>query len=144
MNLEEIKEKMRENSLRVTQTRIDIATLLLKNPGKPLSSEEIFSKVSKSKTMNCDQVSVYRVLSAFEKIGLVTKSIFQGEASRYMIDTCGKKHEHHHHYFKCKGCQKIEPFDGCFITRKEKEMESKGYTGLSHHIELVGYCPDCS
>ena len=144
MNLEEIENKMRENGLRVTQARIDIAGILLKNLSKPLSSEEIFAKVKKSKSMSCDQVSVYRVLSAFEGIGVVTKSNFQGEASRYMIDSCGKKKAHHHHYFKCKKCQKIEPFDGCFITRKEKEMESRGYTGLSHHIELVGYCPDCS
>jgi Fe2+ or Zn2+ uptake regulation protein len=135
---------MRENGLRVTQARIDVATILLNNLGSPLSPEEVFNKINSSQKMACDQVSVYRILAKFDELGIVTKSQFQGEAARYMVDECGKVHEHHHHFFKCRACGMIEPFDGCFIGKKEKDLESKGYTALKHHIEITGICPKCS
>lgn len=142
--LEKIKNKLKESGLRVTQARLDVASILLRNLGKPLTSEEVFLKISKSKSLKCDQVSVYRVLSKYEDLGIVSKSNFQGEAARYMIDECGKNHPHHHHFFKCKSCDKIEPFEGCFISKKEKDLSSKGYTMLEHHIEITGICPRCS
>ena len=141
--IEEIKSLLKENQLRITQTRLDVAKVLLDNLGSPMSPEEIFNQITSS-SIPCDQVSVYRILGTFEDIGLVIKSKFQGEASRYMVDECGKTHKHHHHFFKCVSCNTVEPFDGCFIGKKEKDLASKGYTSLQHHIEITGICPGCT
>ena len=73
-DIEKIKTALKENGLRVTKSRIAVATILIKNYGKPLSSEEIYQKVKSSKILNCDQVSVYRTLSKFEELNLVKKS----------------------------------------------------------------------
>ena len=142
--IENIKELIKNAGLRVTQPRIDVASILERNKGKLLTPEEIYLKIKNSKTMQCDQASVYRVLTKFEELGIVTKNTFQGEASRYMIDNCGHTHKHHHHFFKCTKCKKIEPLDGCFFTAAEKKMKDRGYSNLNHHIEVTGTCPKCT
>ena len=47
-DIEKIKTALKENGLRVTKSRIAVATILIKNYGKPLSSEEIYQKVKSS------------------------------------------------------------------------------------------------
>ena len=142
-----VKNILKENGLRITQSRLAIAMVLIRNNEKPLTPEEIFHKIQVSKVLNCDQVSVYRTLSAFEELGVVKKSNFQGEASRYFMgrDTGvhGDHHEHEH-FFKCNSCNKIESFGGCLVSKKEKELESAGYKNLEHHLEIKGLCPKCA
>ncbi len=144
-DIDKIKELIKENGLRVTKSRIAVATILIKNYGRPLSSEEIYQKDKSSKILNCDQVSVYRVLHTFESLNLVKKTNFQGEAARYLIASkSSHKREHHEHFFKCDSCNIIESFQGCYVSKKEKELEKSGYTNLHHHLEITGTCPDCT
>ena len=75
INLDEIRALLKTQKLRVTNSRMAVATILLKNIGKPLTSEEIFNKIQRSKKYDCDQVSVYRILSTYEQIGLIKKSV---------------------------------------------------------------------
>ena len=90
-NLDSFLHVLKSNKLRVTQSRIAVATILIKNEDQALSPEEIFQKIDASKKLHCDQVSVYRILATLEELGLVKKSKFQGEASRYMINLTPKK-----------------------------------------------------
>lgn len=143
--LQQLKDILKKHGLRVTQSRLAVATILIKNSDRPLTSEEIFTRVQKTKNLSCDQVSVYRILSAFQDLGLIRKSSFQGDASRYILadDLEGSAHKHEH-FFKCVSCNKIEPFTGCLVANKERELEKKGYTNLRHHLEIIGLCPDCA
>ena len=144
-NIKKIKEVLKENGLRVTQSRLAVAAILTRSNSVPLTSEEVFHKIKSSKVLHCDQVSVYRILSKFEELNIVKKSIFQGEASRYMIqDEKNKPGQHHEHFFKCIACNTIESIEGCLVSRKEKELESRGYTNLNHHLEITGICPSCT
>jgi len=143
--LDKLKQTLKDRGLRVTKTRLSVASVLIKNKNSPLTSEEIFNKILKSKKYNCDQVSVYRILATFEELGVVQKSIFQGEATRYKLNTAkGSSIHKHEHFFKCNSCNTIEPLNGCFVAKKEKELESKGYKGLHHHLEITGLCPSCA
>ena len=38
----------------------------------------------------------------------------------------------------------IEPFEGCLVVKKERELEKKGYINLRHHLEITGVCPMCA
>ena len=144
-NLDSFLQVLKNNKLRITQSRISVATILIKTIRIPLTPEEIFQKIDASKTFHCDQVSVYRILSTLEDLNLVTKSKFQGEASRYMVNLSHGKDEHHHeHFFKCYSCNLIEPFKGCLVSKKEKELENAGYANLKHHLEITGLCPSCA
>lgn len=141
-DLDKVREALRSQGLRITQSRLAVATILIRNKKNLLTSEEIFNRVQNSKMLKCDQVSVYRVLSTFEELGLIKKSIFKGEATRYMFnESRDRKHEH---YFKCVSCHTIEPFEGCLVSKKEKELEKIGYKNLQHHLEITGLCPVCA
>lgn len=145
MKLDEIKNILKNNNLRVTQSRLSVASTLMRNHSKYLSAEDIFKKISASQKYNCDQVSVYRILTTFEEVGLVQKSIFQGEATRYILSANGNANsEPHQHFFKCNLCGIVEPFSGCLVVKKEKELIKLGYTELNHHLEITGNCPNCT
>ena len=142
--LDDIRQVLKQNRMRVTQSRISVASVLLGNSSKHLTAEEIFKKINLSKNLNCDQVSVYRILTAFEGMGIIHKSVFQGEATRYCLNKNHKNHDNHQHFFKCKSCSLVEPFGGCLVGKKEKELKGLGYTNLEHHLEITGLCPACS
>ena len=143
--IETIIEILKKENLRITQGRIAVAKYLIKNDDSFFSPEEIFLKIQKSKRYDCDQVSVYRTLSKFEALGIVKKSSFKGEATRYKFNNDQiKKGHNHEHFFKCIDCSVIEPFEDCLVGKKEKELESKGYRNLTHHLEIIGVCPACS
>ena len=59
--LEQIKEVLQSHTLRVTNSRLAVAAILIKN-NTLLTPEEIYKKIQKSKKFNCDQASVYRTL----------------------------------------------------------------------------------
>ncbi len=143
--IEKIKEVLKEEGLRITQGRLAVADQLIKKPSAFFSAEEIFLNIQKSKKYECDQVSVYRTLSKFEELGIVKRSSFKDEATRYKLSDGQLNHGHNHeHYFKCMKCSLIEPFEDCLVDKKEKELTKKGYKNLTHHLEIVGICPSCS
>lgn len=146
MNKESIFKIIKDHSLRLTNSRIALVDILLKNSDDYLTPEELFIKITKAKNLSSDQVSVYRNLTKFEELGIVKKSEFHHDASRYILNklTHGKPKRKHEHYFKCFKCDTIEPFSDCFISKKEKELKSSGYSQLSHHLEITGLCPSCS
>ena len=67
-NLNEFIEILKKNNLRVTQSRLAVSAVLLKAKATPLTPEEIFKRIKKSKSLKCDQVSVYRALGCFEEL----------------------------------------------------------------------------
>ena len=100
--LEGFLQTLKNNKLRVTQSRIAVASTLIKNSEQALTPEEIFHKIEASRDLHCDQVSVYRILATLEDLNLIKKSKFQGEASRYMLNLSpNKSGPHHEHFFKC-------------------------------------------
>ena len=149
-NLEQVKEVLQSHRLRVTKSRLAVAMVLIQNQHSLLASAEIFKRIKKSKKLSCDQVSVYRILAAFEQLGIVKKTVFQGEAAKYILNKLNRKGTYYHykhcheHFFKCNQCGVIEPFKGCVVSKKERELEKNGYTNLQHHLEITGFCPNCA
>ena len=142
--LKQVRNILQSHALRITQSRLAVASILIKN-NTLLTPEEIYKQIQRSKKLSCDQVSVYRTLAIFEQLGLVKKSTFQGEPSRYMLDIIKRKNTHHHeHFFKCNGCNIIKPLKGCLISKQEKKLEEDGYRDLTHHLEITGLCPSCA
>lgn len=136
---EELIHKLKEHGLKVTKPRTAILDILQESAG-PISVEDIFKKISLNSKTNCDLASIYRSLSSFEEIGIVQKiDLFDG-AAHYEL----KKGQHHRHFFICKNCQKMEKLDACLVGPLEKTLKAKGYTELSHRLELSGICPNCS
>lgn len=144
MNLESIIERLKENSLRITQARKLVAKVILDNKNQYLKAEDIFFKISCKKSSQCDQATVYRVLATFETLNIVNKSQFNNEASRYILNDFLENDSNHEHYFKCIECLNIESFSDCLISKKEEKLRESGYRNLHHHLEITGLCPKCA
>lgn len=129
---------LRENGLRATHGRIGIVKLLDASPA-PLTLAEIHEKV---KAKGCDFATVFRFISILEEKALVQRVAWIDGTMRHEI--CAKDGHHHHHYLICRTCHKIEPIDECVVERFEDQIaKERGYSGLSHSLQLSGVCPEC-
>lgn len=140
-NVDTIIEALRKEGARVTSARKTVAKVLLKNKDTFLSAEEVFNNSRSLEKGACDQVSVYRTLKLFEKMNIIRKKSFQGEADRYQLGSSKKGHEH---FFKCDNCLETNIIKGCVVAKVEKGLASQGYSQLYHHLEVRGLCPRCS
>jgi Fur family ferric uptake transcriptional regulator len=128
---------LRENGLRATHGRIAIVRLLDAS-SVPLTLADIHEKV---KAKGCDFATVFRFISILEEKGLVQRVAWIDGTTRHEISRDG---HHHHHYLICRTCHKIEPLDECVVERFEDQIaKERGYSGLSHSLQLSGVCPKC-
>ena len=68
--LEAALKKLREVGLRITQSRIQLLTVLGRS-AEPMSVEELHASVGRE---GCDMVTIYRSMLVFEENGLVQRS----------------------------------------------------------------------
>jgi Fe2+ or Zn2+ uptake regulation protein len=121
--------------LKKTDSRIALLDFLSKNK-KPLSVKDIVSKLSG------DKVTIYRILEAMTKKGLIRRVDTGERESQYeIIDN------HDHHHVICLDCKKISDFLGCdadsLITRALKQV--KDFKQITHHsFDLFGICNTCA
>lgn len=127
---------LRQAGMRVTKPRIALLNELIRRQ-KPASIEEIHDSVKKS---GCDLVTVYRCLSAFERLGLVHRSFRHNGTGLYHI-AMGSTPRYH---VVCKRCGSFEPVEYFPAEGVERMLASRGYTEVSHVLEFFGVCPQCS
>lgn len=129
-------DQMRRSRLRVTEARR--AMLRALSLAKvPLSADALHRKVG---TRRADRVTVYRSLQAFESAGIVQRHPLDKDRSLYALTAAG----HHHHHLVCRGCGAIERLGDCDAEAIEAAARTRGYTQLSHVLEIHGLCPRCS
>lgn len=126
-----------ENGMRVTAQRRGIISKILKMEG-PFSVEALHCELN---TAKLDIVTVYRCVSAFCELGLLTKVDFSDGISRY--EYLGKNERHHHHII-CTNCLKSVALDNCHLSTFDQELKKTGFTEISHKLEFYGLCTRCS
>jgi Fe2+ or Zn2+ uptake regulation protein len=135
---EHLAALLRENGLRVTGPRQAILNLLATDQG-PFSAESIF-KTLRGKA-RCDLATVYRVLAALEEIGKLRRCEFGDGVHRYELDAGDRGH---HHHLVCRRCGSVEVIDACAVAALETDARERGYTDVTHVLELFGTCPGCA
>lgn len=113
----------------------------LMNLASQLASHSSGSNDATSKSSIPDLATVYRNLTYFNEIGLLTRVDLGGETAVYEV--ASKDETHHHHYFVCRRCGKTETLEACSMAPVESALRKKGYHTLSHRLEFSGLCPDC-
>jgi Fur family ferric uptake transcriptional regulator len=127
---------LRGHGLRATQGRMAIVQLLDAS-SVPLTLAEIHEKVHGK---GCDFATVFRFISILEEKELVQRVAWIDGTTRHEI----RDGHHHHHYLICRTCHKVEPIDECVVERFEDQIaKERGYSGLSHSLQLSGVCPEC-
>lgn len=130
----DIATVLKENGLSVTKQR-RLVFELLENQ-EPMSMHELYELSKKY----VDRASLYRIIAAYEKLGIVTRVTI---GWKYKIELSDKFAEHHHH-LTCLQCHEV-------ISINEDELEAvinqlasgKKFKPVEHQIEIQGYCERC-
>lgn len=135
--------KLKSAGLRITQPRLAILAALGRRSA-PTSIEHIHADVGAD---NCDLVTVYRCMAAFEDIGLVRRAFFHNGTALYEINL-GQPTRYH---FVCKATDRVEELDAetagelrRSIDAIEEKLRARGYSDVSHIVEFFGLAPQSS
>ena len=126
-----------------TRQRIDIYRILFEAK-EPLSAAEIYNALNRSSSGAKDMYAfstVYRNLLAFEKAGIVTKSMLSTEDNNiYEL-----KQANHRHYAVCLVCHTKFPIKTCPLHDITHEVADslEGFKITGHQLEIYGYCQNC-
>lgn len=132
--LDQVLQRLAASPLRTTKPRRAILALLTRRHG-PFTVEEISTRLEGS----CNLVTLYRSLSALEAHGLVQRCEFGDGVSRYEINL----REHHHHHLICRKCHAVETLHSCGAEEIERAAAERGYSEITHTLEIFGVCGKC-
>lgn len=132
--------KLKSAGLRITQPRLAILAALSKR-SQPTSIEAIHEDVG---AQNCDLVTVYRCMAAFEEIGLVRRAFFHNGTALYEMNL-GQPTRYH---VVCKTTNRVEELDPetadelrRSIEHVQEKLRARGYDDVSHIVEFFGVAP---
>ena len=138
--IEQSTAKLKSAGLRITQPRLAILASLSKRI-QPTSIETLHADVG---TENCDLVTVYRCMAAFEQIGLVRRSFFHNGTALYEINL-GQPTRYH---VVCKASNRVEELDAQTseelrhaIETVQEKLRARGYGDVGHIVEFFGVAP---
>jgi Fur family ferric uptake transcriptional regulator len=136
-----IKEKSLElhrAGLRVTLPRKKILQIFEEHPDEHFSAEQVSDRL-KSSDEEVGLATIYRVLSQFEKAGLLRRSNFEGGHAVYELDS-GQHHDH----LVCMGCGAIFEFVDVDIEKRQSQIAQKyDFEVHEHALTLFGFCREC-
>jgi Fe2+ or Zn2+ uptake regulation protein len=123
---------------RVTRPRKAILAVL-ERIQHPMSVSEIHSFLKREK-ISVDLVTVYRTLSVFTQLGMVSRVEFQEGQFRYEL--CEGRA--HHHHIRCRGCGHIADLKLCPLKKVMAKVERETrFLVEAHSLEFIGWCPQC-
>ena len=135
--------KLKSAGLRITQPRLAIIAALSKRP-HPTSIERLHEDVGAD---NCDLVTVYRCMTAFEEIGLVRRAFFHNGTALYELNL-GQPTRYH---VVCKDTNRVEELDAetsnelrRAIETVQEKLRERGYGNVGHIVEFFGVAPSAA
>lgn len=131
-----VANRLRESGGRMTEKRECILDTLL-TLDRPSSAEQVRIK---AELPSSDLVTVYRTLEAFESVGIVQTIPLENGSQLYELTEPG---EHYHHLI-CRECHNAERIDLCVGRAVIETATTKGFSDISHIMEVYGVCADCT
>ncbi len=140
-SFDEVIERNWPEGVKKTRQRVDIYKIL-HEAEQPLSASEIYDALNLENPKERYAFStVYRNLLAFEKAGIVVKSVLSTEDNAvYEL-----KQEAHKHYAVCLLCHVKIPIKSCPLHHIAHDIENSipGFQVTGHQLEIYGYCDKC-
>lgn len=138
MELEPTSARLRAAGLRATPQRVALIAHLAS-----LRAPQSIQDIAHALEETCDQVTVYRMIDAFAKAGIVREVNIHGERPLYELTDAGDDH----HHLVCTNCRKVEDFVGCDVEEiiRDALTHSRHFsTVTSHSFDLYGLCTSCA
>ena len=130
---------LKEHGLKDTQSRRFVLQALekLKKPASPYDIQ----KWVDAKGGSINAVTVYRIIEAFMRIGLVHRHPCDGHFS-----LCSMPHKKGHHGFlHCTSCGKTQEFhDEQLCKAEERVARTLKFRSSTHVSEILGTCAACA
>ena len=131
-------QDLKSAGLKVTTPRLKILEVLEKSPNHHLSAEDIYRALIEQNE-EVGVATIYRVLTQFEKSGIINKLHFENNMSVYELSNV----EHHDHLV-CLKCNEIVEFQDDVIEAHQIEIaEYHGFQLTDHSLYLYGLCSNC-
>ena len=131
-----LKNILKKHKLRVTDCRMDVLELFLKN------DHALTSKDLENELTGYDRVTLYRTLNSFMEKGVLHKIPNDNGYASYGVchNTCGPDHHQHNHvHFKCSDCGTIE----CISDQDVPKIQLDGYIINEINYLVNGVCKSC-
>lgn len=130
-----LEQALSDAGYRITQSRRAVLHALEDGPVH-MSAEEVLARGRKM-CRSLSRASVYRTLEALEAAGAL-RGLPSAEGRVYVRVAGG------HHHLVCRGCGKIEDFDGCALCQGwTSTAEAAGFAVAGHLLEVFGLCKSC-
>ncbi|MCF6807138.1 ferric iron uptake transcriptional regulator [Thiotrichales bacterium 19S9-12] len=132
-------KELKAAGLRVTQPRVKILQLLEASKGDCHFSAEDIHHQLQTQGEQVALATVYRVLSQFESVGLVSRlNLGDDQAVYELVSDC------HHDHMVCVVCRKVEEFYDEVIEQRQKKIALSGGNQLvDHSLCLYVVCSQC-
>jgi Fur family ferric uptake transcriptional regulator len=101
----------------------------------PLTVPEVLAR-GKKILSSLSLATVYREISRLIEAGGLHTVTIPGDPPRYETD------KHHHHHFKCTGCDKVYEIEGCL--KELKSLVPAGFRAVAHDLTFYGLCRTCN
>lgn len=129
---------LKKVGLKITLPRVKILQILEKAGNHHLSAEDVYRILLESGE-DIGLATVYRVLTQFEEVKLVTRHHFSEGHSVFELD-----HGTHHDHLVCVECKTVEEFYDPFIEERQQFIAEKaGYKITDHNLNIYGICAEC-
>jgi Fur family ferric uptake transcriptional regulator len=126
---------LKKAGLRSTVPRLKILEILENAPIRHMGAEDVYKKLLELKE-DIGLATVYRVLTQFEKAGLVIRHSFEGGRSVFELDDEG-----HHDHMLCLECGEVfEFFDKIIEERQRQVSKDAGFVLDDHSLYMYGVC----
>ena len=126
--------------LKATLPRLRILELFEKSDVRHLTAEDVYRLLLKEGT-DTGLATVYRVLTQFERAGLLIRHHFESGKAVFELNQGG-----HHDHLVCMQCGRVEEFyDEAIEKRQNAVAMERGFTIHEHSLYLYAHCtkPDC-
>ena len=129
---------LKNAGLKITTPRLKILKVLTSSKKHHMSADNIYQALNKYKK-EVSITTIYRVLTQFEKSGIVKKLNFNNGQSVFELSNI----EHHDHLI-CIKCGKIIEFADEVIEQHQIDIAKKyNYKLTDHSLHLYGLCENC-
>jgi Fur family ferric uptake transcriptional regulator len=121
--------------LKATLPRLRILELFEKSAVRHLAAEDVYKMLLKDGT-DTGLATVYRVLTQFERAGLLVRHHFESGKAVYELNQGG-----HHDHLVCLQCGRVEEFyDAAIEKRQVVVAKERGFTIHEHSLHLYADC----
>jgi Fur family ferric uptake transcriptional regulator len=138
MGEKEFREYLKAKGLKVTKERALILRDISSRQGH-FDPEELYIGIRK-KGLKVSKASIYRTLPLLLESGLI-EQVERTEKHAHYEKTFGRDH---HDHMLCISCGSVIEFYSESLEDLQKKICSKkGFEGVTHTLEIKGYCSKC-